>query len=410
MQILLENRKKIVKKLGEKPLEISLSEKGVLVTSDSSYLIYNESLDYKIISIEGIKTILEAGQLVGLSNDVVFFDFDEDLPCSLKQKKIFSISGQLHRFCITPDEKIWYTAKYEEGNELGVVNLSNTSEKIIIDSDSIEVLKYWAEFNCIIAAGKWNNLGFLDFYDLNLQKIVRHEFSYSVTAVCIDNNHLIIAATFSIFYFCVSDLFFPEKIASYSYTNRINDIAKSSLYYLAATEGQGIKAFMTENSEIKFYLWSKNHKNVKSVICIGQYAVGIDIEGNLIVFDLETHVVNTINLENGGRCLLPGLLQKNNMQDSSKLGFLVLCLNGEIVEVRFENTENKKNLIKSIIEKCEQESIIESENEFLANQFLKSSQTLNLNLIGYYDKLSNSSKTELKSQYPTIEKEIKLLR
>ena len=92
--------------MGEKPLEISLSEKGVLVTSDSSYLIYNESLDYKIISIEGIKTILEAGQLVGLSNDVVFFDFDEDLPCSLKQKKIFSISGQLHRFCITPDEKI----------------------------------------------------------------------------------------------------------------------------------------------------------------------------------------------------------------------------------------------------------------------------------------------------------------
>jgi hypothetical protein len=66
--------------LGEKPLEISLSEKGVLVTSDSSYLIYNESLDYKIISIEGIKTILEAGQLVGLSNDVVFLTLMKTCP------------------------------------------------------------------------------------------------------------------------------------------------------------------------------------------------------------------------------------------------------------------------------------------------------------------------------------------
>lgn len=370
---------------------------GVVVITDRCYNIYNADLDYNLVDIQNAKTIVNCGSFAVISSDVQFVQFEEELLSSLKQKKLKEVQGKVTRLVKVSESLICFSVNFESFYSISVFNVHTMKDIALVECEKVECLLYWDFFQCIVVAGTSNNEGFLEFYNEKLDKIVKHEFPLTVTAVCANANVLFVAASYILLYFQVANLECPVKICTYKAKNRVNDMVLMGSQLFIATEGDGIIGFCIRENEIEYNFWSVTHFRVKTIKCLDSKVFGIGLDGNFSVIDYENSLKRHVQIGRGGRSLVFGSAHRQNLTKTSKNIINICCLNGEIIEIDIDLPVNILNTYKAIYKALQQEFLVESEN----------SQIHNLNLIGYYYKLNANSQKELEKNYPDIEEILK---
>ena len=398
LHVFNEQKEKFVKKIGEKLIELSICDLGIILVTDRTYNIYTPNLDFRIVDLQDAKMVVNCGKMAMISSGVSFFSFDEELSCSLKQRKLIETNSRINRLIKLSPSLICYSARCESVYTVAIYNIHTASEIASIECEKVECLGYWEEFNCIYIGGKGVAEGYLEFYTTGLEKIVKHEFPLEVTCACGQGNLFVVAASYILFCLEVSDLNTPVHVASYKTKNRVNDMAFNSLKELVvAVEGEGILVFVVEPEAIQVRLWSRTHSKVKSVKCVENYAIGIGIEGRLDVIDTRNDACNNIDLGRGGRATAVGSIFRQNIREKPKDLVIVGCLNGEILEVEIGISNQILGICRDIYQACETEGIIENEN----------SHAVDFNLVQYYYKLQDQTKAILNEKHTDIEKAIK---
>ena len=233
---------------------------------------------------------------------------------------------------------------------------------------------------------------------MNLELIVRHQFRREVTSVCAVGNDLFVAATYLIFYLKADILESPVKICTYQCQTRINDMIYEAGFLHVASEGDGILNFFIDNEILKVKSASKIHNRIKRLQKYENYIISIDLEGNLNTFNLENNQNENNYIVSGGRCLVLGSIFNHSIKDLKTGIITACCLNGEVVEIGINKDEDILGIWNNVCEKLKTEKITDIDN----------TKVINLNMIGYYHKLSDNSKAFLKGKYQNIENKIKL--
>ncbi|OMJ67477.1 hypothetical protein SteCoe_35356 [Stentor coeruleus] len=413
LQIFSSESSIVHKKLGEKPLELCVYKDKIIVTTDKVYCIHNKHWDYSLVDIQGMKKIINSSILIGISHDVVFFDLEEELSCSLKQCLVKELKGRIRRMIKVKKNLICCSVVIKEKHVVIMYDYENNNELSVEIEGCVNHIRYWSEYDCLIigvgikeidtdslAEGQEiKDAGLVYFYSLDLKKLNNYKFSYPVSALYTENHTLYIAATYILYAINVTNINTAEKIGSFKTRSYINSIEKQNEHIFIATSHDGILGLILQQNTFKIVFYSKSRFSTDVICLYKTKVISIGLQGFISILDLESNTSSKVNIHGGSRCMFSGKISSHNLKEEDDKVLTVCCLNGEIIEVAKDIDENVVKITKEVYEAFIMEGIID----------IQFPLEINANLLKYFPKLSEESKKSLKLEFPDIEEKLRLL-
>lgn len=362
-----------------------------------------------------MKLVLGSSSLIGISHDVMFFDLEEELSCSLKQCVVKEFNGRIKRMVRVKKSLVCCCVVTEGKNVVILYDYENNSEVSAEIEGCVNVIKYWPEHDClVIGVGvkeidtdlltedqgtATKDVGYVYFYSLDLKKLTHYKFSYSISALYIENNNIYIAATYILYALIVTNINSAEKIGSFKTRSYINSIEKQNEYIFIATLHDGIIGLILEQTAFKIVLYSKSRLSADALCLSNTKVFSIGLQGFINILNIESNTSGKVNIHGGSRCMFPGKISNHNLQEEDDKTLTICCLNGEIIEIVKDIDEGVVKICKEVYEAFIMEGVIDI-------QFLLE---INANLLRYFSKLSEESKKSLKLKFSDIEEKLRVL-
>ena len=342
--------------IGSNPVFLSDSSQGIYIVSGKSYLIYNDSFDFKRLLIPDCKFIIESNYSISVSKDLNFFNLEDDLRYSTSQQVLHTVPGQINRMIKLSNSSISFSYSHSQTYYLSVFDITLKKQFALLKVDSGIRSLYYIEKNKQILAG--NDDCKLYVYNLDLDLIACHTFEYRVTAICCYEQYLYVASENILYSLVVEDICSPVIESNQKYVAAITEIAVTEDFLVLALALCGIR--IVTRDKFQTVMESSRKLDYKKILIRGRDIYAVSIDGWVFKGSVLGDAQELCYVGSGARVLTLGSLYSSNLVEEAAENLLVASLNGEILELYPELKPELKQKAKELFGRLSQNGILDS--------------------------------------------------
>lgn len=352
---ILSTESKTCIKLGENPVFLSESSQGIYTVSCKSYLIYNESLDFKRLQIPDSKFIIESKISISISKDLNFFNLEDDLRYSTSQEVLHTIPGQVNRLIKINENCVLFSYSHNQNFYLSVFDILLKRKLALLRVDSAIRCLLYIEENKKILTG--NDDCQVNIYNLDLDLIANFVTHYKISVICYFEQYLYVAAK-NILY-CYRAESFEEMIYEFEkkYVMDIVDVAATKEFLVLALAFCGVR--VVTRDKLQTVVKASKKLDFKKVMVSGEDFYAVSIDGWVLKGNLQGELQQLCYIGSGARVLAEGSLYSLNLLEPAQENLLVCALNGEILELYPKLKPELKSSAKELFERLSQRGIVD---------------------------------------------------
>lgn len=342
--------------IGSNPVFLSDSYQGIYIVSSKSYLIYNESLDFKRLLIPDSKFIIESNFTISVSKDLNFYNLEEDLRYSTSQEVLHTIQGQINRMIKLSNSLIAFSYSHSQNYFLSVFDIILKKQIAFLKVDSLIRSLYYIEKNNQILTGNDDCKLYVFSIDLNL--IVCHTFEYKVTAICYHEQFLYVASENILYSLLVEDICSPVVQNNEKFVAAITEIAVTEEFLVLALALCGIR--IVTRDKLQSVVESSRKLDYKKILISDKDIYAISIDGWVFKGSVMGDMQELCYTGSGARVLTLGSLYSLNLIEKPPENLIVASLNGEILELYPKLKPEIKQKAKELFGRLSQNGILDS--------------------------------------------------